>query len=209
MSSAGGVEDPRIERAVGRDGDALEELLREVGPEVAAELSIDRRWRASFDREDVMQVTYLEACLRISTLRARTVGGFRAWLGRIAENNLRDALRALQRDKRPDGAGRRRATRGAGNSAETLVASLQDGRTTAGSAAARREAVAHLEAALEGLPASYRRVVEEVDLAERAVAEVAAEMEKSPGAVHMLRSRAHDRLKEMLGGATRFLGDST
>ena len=202
------TEDARVSRAADGDGDALEELLREFGPRITSELSIDRRWRPSLDPEDVMQVTYLEAYLRISSLHARTADGFRGWLARIAHNNLRDALRALQRDKRPDGAGRRRATRGALTSAETLIGSLVDMDPTAGSAAAGREAVARLHEALEQLPASYRQVVQELDLAERPVREVALELERSPGAVHMLRSRAHDRLRELLGGRTGFLGDS-
>lgn len=200
-------EDQRVVRAVERDGDALEELLREFGPPVEAAILIDRRWRSSLDSEDVMQVTYLEAYLRVATLRSRTAEGFRLWLARIAENNLRDALRALQRDKRPEGGGRRRATRGSGTSAETLLGNLLDSDPTAGAVAAGREAVSQLRAALEQLPARYRRVVDEVDLAERTVNDVAAELGKSPGAVHMLRSRAHDRLREILGGRARFLGD--
>ena len=206
MASQCDDDDPRIEQAARTDGDALEELLREFGPEVASGLSIDPRWRPVLDPEDVMQVTYLEAYLRISTLRTRTAAGFRAWLARIAENNLRDAVRALSRDKRPEAHGR--ATRAGGTAAETLLATLAGADPTAGSIAAGREAVSRLRSAIEGLPPSYHRVVVEVDLGERTVAEVAAELGKSPGAVHMLRSRAHERLKELLGGATVFFGDS-
>ncbi len=208
MAAMDEPEDARVVRAAERDGDALEELLRELGPAIRAGLSIDRRWQASIDSEDVMQVTYLEAYLRVATLRARTTQGFRGWLARIAENNLRDALRALQRDKRPDGGGRHRVTHGGRTSAETLMGNLLDTGQTAGSVAAGREAVSRLRGALERLPASYRKIVDEVDLAERPVTEVAAELQKSPGAIHMLRSRAHDRLRELLGGRTRFFGDS-
>jgi DNA-directed RNA polymerase specialized sigma24 family protein len=41
-------------------------------------------------------------------------------------------------------------------------------------------------------------VVEAVDLAERDVGEVAAELGRSRGAVHLLRSRAHRRLAELM-----------
>ena len=153
-----------------------------------------------------MQITYLEAYLRIATQRARSAAGFRGWLAQIAENNLRDAIRALQRDKRPES--HRRVTRGSGTSAETLVATLMDASPTAGSIAAGREAVSRLREALKRLPDSYRQVVVELDLAERPVAEVAADMERSPGAVHMLRARALDRLRELLGGGIPFSGDS-
>ena len=36
---------------------------------------------------------------------------------------------------------------------------------------------------------------------------VAATLERSVGAVHMLRARAHDRLRELLGSESRFSSD--
>ena len=84
------------------DADALTALLREFGPPIRRELSISDKWRASLDAADVMQVTYLEVFLRIGQLKTREPGVFAAWLKRIAENNLRDAIRQLGRLKRPD-----------------------------------------------------------------------------------------------------------
>ena len=102
MEMAGPTDDDeRVARAVAGDLDELEQLLREVTPAVLASLEIDSIWSRSFDRDDVLQVSFLEAYLRIRTLRTATMGGFRAWLARIATNNLRDAVRALERDKRP------------------------------------------------------------------------------------------------------------
>jgi RNA polymerase sigma-70 factor (ECF subfamily) len=204
METSNQPDDACVVRAVEGDRGALESLLRGIGPSIRSQVEIDRRWRASLDAEDVMQVTYLEAFLRIGTLRARSIDGFRGWLARIAQNNLRDALRTLQRDKRPDGGGRRRATRGTQNSTETLIGTLLDEDPTAGSVAAIRETMACLQEALKSLPESYRRVVDELDLAERSVSDVAVELEKSPGAVHMLRSRAHDRLRELLAARGGF-----
>ena len=57
-----------------------------------------------------------------------------------------------------------------------------------------------MRARIRALPWSYRHVIEQVDLGERDVAEVALEMGRSRGAVHLLRSRAHDRLRELLTG---------
>ena len=66
------------------------------------------------------------------------------------------------------------------------------------------EEVVRMRAAIARLPKSYRVVVEEMDLAEVPVQEMAARLGKSAGAVHMLRSRAHDRLRELLArDATR------
>ena len=38
--------------------------------------------------------------------------------------------------------------------------------------------------------------------------QVAEALGRSVGAVHMLRARAHDRLRELLGSASKFFSDS-
>src|SRR5262245_5710378 len=93
MGEAGGL----LHRAVGGDEDALTKLLAEHGPRVERTLSIARQWRSVLEPADVMQVTYLEAFLQIPRFDLRRSEPFEAWLGRIATNNLRDALRGLQR----------------------------------------------------------------------------------------------------------------
>lgn len=188
-----------IARAVAGDEEALELALRRVEPELRASISIQPLWRRSLDADDVLQVSFLEAFLRVGTLRDATPGAFRAWMRRIVQNNLRDAVRALERDKRPDP--RKRQTRGTRDeSARTLLGRLGGGAATASGPAILKEDVDRLLDALARLPRSYRRVVELMDLDERAVAEVARELERSHGAVHLLRSRAHDRLREVLQG---------
>jgi DNA-directed RNA polymerase specialized sigma24 family protein len=139
--------DEQVERAAGGDADELEALLRRVEPDVRAGLSIHPMWRRSFELDDVLQVSYLEAFLRIGALEQRTLDGFRAWLRRIAQRNLSDAIRALERDKRP--AARRRLTRGAdGESARTLFAKLAGAHASASSHADEAEVVAQLRAAI-------------------------------------------------------------
>lgn len=189
--------DSRIERAVAGDADALDELLREATPSLRAQLSIDNKWNRSFDVDDVLQVTYLEAFLRIRSLERATLSAFQTWLRRIAEHNLIDAIRALERHKRPDA--RDRVTSGsAGESARTLLAKVAGSEATAGSRAAVNELLARMRGAIDELPASYRAVIELVELEQHSVADAARRLNKSPGAVHMLRSRARDRLQEVL-----------
>ena len=199
--------DPTVERASQGDADALEELLRAHGPVVQARLSINERWRRLLEPADVMQVTYLEAFLRVGALRARDASGFEAWLERIARNNLNDAVRALGRDKRPDGA--HRITHGASaNTERTLLDRLARETRSITRVASARESVEHLRVALERLPETYQHVVRTCDLEERPVSEVAEELGRSSGAVHMLRARAHDRLRELLADVAENLEES-
>lgn len=191
--------DDDVQRAAGGDDDALGRLLRAVEPDLRASVAIQPIYRRGLDVADLLQVSYVEAFLRVGSLRERTVDGFRAWMRRLVDTNLKDAIRALERDKRPDA--RRRVTHdGQGSSARTLFARVSGDGASPSQALSAREEVAQLEAALARLPADYRRVVEQVDLAERRVAEVAQEMGRSAGAVHLLVKRAHDRLREILGG---------
>jgi DNA-directed RNA polymerase specialized sigma24 family protein len=46
------------------------------------------------------------------------------------------------------------------------------------------------------------------DLEGRPVQEVAQALGRSPGAVYMLRARAHRRLSEIMGTASRYVTDS-
>lgn len=193
--------DDDVQRAAGGDDDALGRLLRAVEPDLRASVAIQPLYRRDLDVADLLQVSYVEAFLRVGSLRERTVDGFRAWMRRLVDTNLKDAIRALERDKRPDA--RRRVTHdGQGSSARTLFARVSGDGASPSHALSAREEVAQLEAALARLPADYRRVVEQVDLAERRVAEVAEEMGRSAGAVHLLVKRAHDRLREILGAAS-------
>lgn len=201
MGSRGGTDetpDEAVVRAVGGDLAALEGLLRAHAPSVCAELGVDPRWQRSFDRDDILQVTSMEAILRIGSLRSRSVVGFRTWLARIAENNVRDAVRGLESQKRSPVEGR--VTHDAqGRSARTLLAMVGGVQPSASAVLNGQEEVARLHRALEKLPSLYRDIVTRVDLEERPVDAIARELGRSHGAVHMLRHRAHERLRELLG----------
>lgn len=150
-----------------------------------------------------MQVTYLEAFLRITHLAATDAGQFVAWLRRIAENNLRDAVRILEADKRPNPSKRVTAGRGS-DSSFALLEMLAVQSQTPSRVAANDEAVTWLNRALGDLPPDYEKVVRQYDLEGRPVEEVARALNRTAGAVYMLRARAHDRLQELMGGPTRF-----
>ena len=203
------VNDPALlQRAVEGDTAALRVLLEHFGGEVRKRISgrIDKRWRASLDEDDIMQVTYLEAFLHIDQLTARDPTSFLTWLTRIAENALRDAIRGLSRQKRPDPGKRVGITNT--DSYIGLLECLGVTTTTPSREAVRRDSVAILESAVGRLPEDYRAAVRLYDLEGRSVAEVAAGMGRSVGAVHMLRARAHDRLRQDLGTSSQFFTGS-
>jgi RNA polymerase sigma-70 factor (subfamily 1) len=185
-------------RAVEGDTDALGKLLREYGPQVRRRLTIRTAWQGVLDPADVMQVTYTEAFLRIGQFAGRTPETFVAWLTRIAENNLRDAIKEFERAKRPDP--RRSVHRQTPEeSTITLLEALGCSTATASRHAANREAQQLLEAAVAQLPETYQKVVRLFDLRDQPAAQVAHELGRSTGAVYMLRARAHERLCEILG----------
>ncbi len=201
--------DSLVQEAVQGDSRALSALLEHFGPRVAGHLNgqIASEWRASIQVEDVMQVTFLEAFLQIEHLKARDSNTFLSWLRRIAENNLMDATRGLQAEKRPQPSKRASGLDGSGGFSD-LLDLLAGAGTTPSRRLARKEAVQIINAALERLPLDYRRVLQLYDLQGRSGPEVAKEIGRSRGAVHMLRARALDRLREELGPQSLFFTDS-
>ncbi|MCA9286655.1 MAG: sigma-70 family RNA polymerase sigma factor [Phycisphaerales bacterium] len=195
--------DPLLRQAVAGDADALGALLLRHGPVVAGRLEIGRSLRGLVEAEDVMQVTYLEAFLHIRRFDPDRGASFEGWLHQIARHNLLDAVRGLGRDKQPPP--QRRVQPDFGESAVALVDLLGVTTTTPSREAGRAECAELVEQALESLPADYARVVRLYDLQGKAIAEVASELGRSPGAVHMLRARAHDALRDRLGSASGFL----
>ncbi len=201
--------DSFLHDAVEGDSTALSSLLEHFGPCVASHLN-DRmasKWRGSIQVEDVMQVTFLEAFLQIEQLKARDSSTFLSWLRRIAENNLMDATRGLQAEKRPQPS-KRASGRDSSGGFSDLLELLAGAGTTPSRRLAKKEAAEIINAALERLPRDYRRVLELYDLDGRSGPEVAKEIGRSRGAVHMLRARALDRLREELGPQSLFFTDS-
>jgi RNA polymerase sigma-70 factor, ECF subfamily len=204
-----GTDDELVRRAVQGDYDALSALLARYGLQIERQLQgmIARRWRSVLDIEDVMQVTYLEAFLEIERYPAGDACSFAGWLKRIAENNLRDAVRALQREKRPQPA-RRVGAPAYADSGVALIEVLGGSTTTAGGAAARHENQRLVETAIGQLPDDYATVVRLYDLEGLSGPEVAERTGRSRGAVHMLRSRAHAHLRRLLGSESKFFSNT-
>lgn len=200
--------DPKHEQllsaAQGGDRKALASLLEALGPRVRGriEAKITPALRSLLEADDVMQVTYMEVVLRLKSFTGGGASGFLAWMTRLAENNLIDAVRALEAAKRFDP--RKRITPTRDESMTALVNMLGVTMTTPSRVVAKDEAGGILEVALRALPPDYERVVREYDLNGRSMTELAEAMKRSEGALYMVRARAHDRLKEILGSDSKF-----
>lgn len=192
-----------VHRATAGDKDALGELLEVFGPEVEATLVISPKWQGVLGAADVMQVTYLEAFAQIRDFDPSRAESFPNWLKRIAENNLRDAIRSLQAKKNPP-ADMKLEAHGA-ESGLALFDILTSGGGTPSRAMRQGEATELLHRALACLPSDYARTIRLYDLEGKPVEEVATLLGRSTGAVYMLRQRAHDRLRGLLGRASQYL----
>jgi len=198
-----------IRLAVRGNKDSIEELLGRHGPALRERFrnDIPRRWRALLTIDDLMQEAYTDAFLGIAEFAWQGDGSFQRWLSTIVRNNLLHALQMLEAEKR----GGKRQPIDVRNPQESIarLCELLSGTTTSPSGqAVKRESCVALERAIQRLPDDYRRVVQLYDLEGRAIEDVAAAFDRRPGAVYMLRARAHRALQKMLGAPSRFFSHS-
>jgi RNA polymerase sigma-70 factor (ECF subfamily) len=189
-----------LDKAIGGDRQALSVLLESAGQRVRDALAgaIPRRLQSMLTLDDLMQQTYMDAFLAIKNFVPRGDGSLEGWLTTLARRNLLDAIRMLDAGKR-GGDARRVGTMSRDDSCISLYEWLARTGSTPSRYATQAEAVVALERCIEQLPNIYRQVVCLYDLEGQAIQEVATVIGRSPGAVYMLRARAHERLRELLG----------
>lgn len=193
-----------IEAGAGNES-ALGRLLESHAPAVRQSIAgrIPAHFRPVLSEDDVLQQTFADAFRDINRFEDRGEGAFSAWLTSLARCNLQDALKMLEAQKR--GGDRRQVqSRTDDLSEQFLLEVLCRTDTTPSRYAARDEARTILKARLAELPEDYRTVVENYDLLGKSIEEVSQQMNRTPGAVYMLRARAHDRLRRLLGDTSNF-----
>jgi len=197
-----------IARAVAGDEVALSQLLyrhhgrlaTEVGGKLPADL------QGSVSAEDIVQETFVVAFQRIGSFNPQDHERFYSWLAVIARNRLMDAIKAHRADKR--GGGRVVAATAPSTGDEEVVLLLEmlaaHSRTPSRSAA-NHEAAQAIQQALDEVSEDYAKALRMRYLEGLPVAEVAARMNRSEGAIHMLCHRGLEALRQVLGDASRFL----
>jgi len=201
----GNSEESRLKQAVNGNVQALTSLLHDHASciRMAVAGQIPRRWRSVLSEQDVIQQTFADAIRDIERFHGEDAESFLAWLRQLARCNLRDAIRLLGAQKR-GGDRNRVVAEGSGDSLLAFVELLSASGTTPSGHAVANEARIILEKSIGKLPKAYRRVVQMYDLDGKPVEQVAKSMKRSPGAVFMLRARAHQRLKELMGATTHY-----
>jgi RNA polymerase sigma-70 factor, ECF subfamily len=190
------LEDKLLAGAKAGDRESLGKLLKNHGPRVRASLNINSKWKSVLETEDVLQVTYLEAFQCIDRFEGDS-SAFLAWLKRIAIHNLRDAIEYLERQKRPQPD--KRLVPKTGDSIVWLHEFATRSGTTPSGKCSREECRSILKTAIQELPTIYADVLRAIYFEDKSVAEVSETMGRTKGAIHLLRSRAMDRLRQQLG----------
>lgn len=203
------TDDELLNAAVAGDRDSLVALLERHASSVRHHLSgtIPQRHQGILSEDDVMQQTYADAFLAIGRFRSQGDGAFGGWLRTLARRNLLDALEMLDADKR--GGGRHRVEAGKGDESFVELYEIVGATSSTPSRnVAGEEARRAIEQAMKELPDTYRKLIQLYDLEDKPVEEVAKALNRSTGAVYMLRARAHRKLRDIMGNASRFLSGS-
>ena len=157
--------------------------------------------RTKLEPDDVLQQVYADVIQHVGEFQYRGADSFFHWLTRILESKLIDAHRffhAAARDvdrevppaERPSGC-------------ESLAARAALDSLTPSRILAREEVDSLVMAALAGLSADHRRVLELRFLKGHPLTEVSELMGRSPAAVQMLCARALRRLRQSLSQLSR------
>ncbi len=162
------------------DQEAFRQLYERYAPQVYAFLL--GYLRDPDGAADVTQETFVRLWQALP--RYREQGQFRAWLFRIARRLAIDAARSRRRRRHFP--------------LQEIRPPLRDKAKDPGEILEQKQAVEEVMAALEHLKAEYREVLVLRFLLDMNVAETAAVMGRSPGAVRVLQHRALHALRRVL-----------
>ncbi|MDX1948043.1 MAG: sigma-70 family RNA polymerase sigma factor [Pirellulaceae bacterium] len=163
---------------------------------ILARMQLEARPRSKLDPSDIVQQTMLEAHAKQGQFTGDDAG-LAAWLRRALANNLKDALRALRRDKR-DIARERSLEAAVEQSSAQLAGWLAAADSSPSQRAARNEDLLRLAEALQVLPAAQRDAIVLHHLQGHPLTEVARQLERTEPAVAGLLHRGLKKLRELM-----------
>jgi RNA polymerase sigma-70 factor (ECF subfamily) len=167
---------------------------------------IGTRHQAKIDPSDIVQQTLLDAHQKQAQFRGGNEAEWMAWLKQILANNLADAVRGLARAKR-DVSRERSLDEQVGDSFTRVDGWLAAAQPSPSQQAVRSEELLRLANVLTSLPEAQREAIVLHHLQGLPLADVAAQLNKTPAAVAGLLHRGLKRLRELLS-AGETSGDS-
>jgi RNA polymerase sigma-70 factor (ECF subfamily) len=162
-----------------------------------ASAQVDARLRDRLDVSGVVQETLLEAARQGPRIAPQPVAAQVAWLRQILAHNLTDAMRALRSGKR-DVARERPLTQLLAESSFRLGTCIVADQPSPSSAACREERAVRVADALAHLPESQRQALTLRYWHGLGLAEIAAEMRRTPVAAAGLLKRGLVTLRQLL-----------
>jgi RNA polymerase sigma-70 factor (ECF subfamily) len=151
------------------------------------------RLRRKVAPEDVMQEVWLVAAARLAEFEDRGEGAFRAWVMRIAELKLREAMRAHL------GTQKRAAVREVSRGGRPDTSAFRGGGPTPSEVAQGHELEDAAARAMAALPEDYRAVLKLVQVEGLTLKAAAERIGRSHEATKKLYGRALGRFAELLG----------
>jgi RNA polymerase sigma-70 factor (ECF subfamily) len=159
-----------------------------------ARCQLTGRLRAKVDPSDVVQVALTKAVERQEQFRGQTDAELAGWLRRILANTMTDAVRKNQREQNVVIT----FEEGVDASSARLEAWLAADQSSPSEQVERQEQLLSLASALAGLPEDQRVVVELHHIQGMAVADVAAQLGRTPASVAGLLRRGLKALRETM-----------
>lgn len=189
-----------VHQAVGGCVAALQELLLHHHDRLRASVaqSVPRAGQALISADDVCQDAYAATCQAITTFVWSGEDSFFAWLRTIAMRRLADAIRRQSAAKRGGGSAANVVGDAVSASVADLLALVARYDRTPSQSAAEHEASALVNSAIRQLSADHQQVIQLRYFEGRSIAEVAAEIGRTPQATQMLCGRAVDALERAL-----------
>jgi RNA polymerase sigma-70 factor, ECF subfamily len=191
-----------LDRARQGEGESMGQLLQTYRNymTILATMQLDRKLRRRMNPSDLVQEAMLAAHRDFGKFRGSSEREFLAWLRQVLINCLHHAvevhLRAKKRDVRRE-ISIEQVSAALDRSAANFTRILADSGATPSASMQRHERVVALADQLAQLKAEYRDVIVLRNLQGLSFDEIAARMERKPGAVRMLWLRAMDRFRQI------------
>ena len=208
MAKSAELQRTLVQDAVAGDSLALQQLLLLHYPLIEASVrsQFNEQLARSMEPDDLIQEALIKVHRHIGTYHERDGGSFEAWLGSIAGNCVTDAARRVGRLKR---GGKSQRVQSRPNSADESLDTIwdwicQDSRLPEQSVR-RAEAHRAIHICLSELPPAQREAVVAHYFEQLDTNEIAARMDRTPGAVRELLRRGRARLRQLMGTASAWL----